>query len=154
MVQMTDWSLPWEGGCRCGQVRLKVSVPPIVTLACHCTGCQKMSASAFSLTAIIPQEGFAVTSGVPIIGGLHGIHKQLFCPYCMSWLYTKVEGSPVVGLRATMLDDPRWFSPFIEIMTSEKLPWVTTSAAHHFDKFPTMDEFSNMAKLYAEHRAR
>jgi hypothetical protein len=111
-----------------------------------------MSASAFSLTVIIPAEGFTVINGEPVIGGLHGVHKQLFCPHCMSWLYTKIEGASVVGLRATMLDDSRWFSPFIEIMTSEKFPWVTTSASHHFDKFPTADEFTHVAKLFGEDR--
>jgi hypothetical protein len=33
---------PWEGGCLCGQVRVKVSAPPLLTMACHCTGCQRM----------------------------------------------------------------------------------------------------------------
>ena len=40
---MTNENLPLEGGCRCGQVRLKISAPPLLTMACHCTGCQKMS---------------------------------------------------------------------------------------------------------------
>ncbi len=43
--------------CMCGQVRMRVSVPPVMTMACHCKGCQKLSASAFfSLTAMIPSE--------------------------------------------------------------------------------------------------
>jgi hypothetical protein len=28
-------------------------VPPSLTMACHCTSCQRMSASAFVLTAVI-----------------------------------------------------------------------------------------------------
>jgi len=77
---MSQPDLPWEGGCRCGQVRFKVSAAPILTMACHCTGCQKMTASAFSLSAAIPSEGFEVTAGAPAIGGLHGaeIHHY-FC---------------------------------------------------------------------------
>ena len=142
-----------EGGCRCGQVRFRVSAPPLLTMACHCTGCQRMSASAFSLSAAIPNEGFAVTTGTPVIGGLHGATRHYFCPHCMSWMYTKVEGMPFVFLRPTMLDDPSWFSPFIETMTSEKLSWATTGALHHFEKSPTMDEFTNLARLYGEHRA-
>lgn len=60
------------GQCRCGQVRFTVSQAPLLTMACHCRGCQRMSASAFSLSAAIPLEGFAVTQGEPVIGGLHG----------------------------------------------------------------------------------
>ena len=59
---MTEWKLPWDGGCRCGQTRIRVSQPPLLAAACHCTGCQRMSASAFSLTLAIPSEGFDVTA--------------------------------------------------------------------------------------------
>ena len=64
--------LPLAGTCRCGQVKIEVSAPPVMTSACHCTGCQTMSSSAFSLTAIVPADGFRVAEGTPIIGGLHG----------------------------------------------------------------------------------
>ncbi len=53
-----DWKLPREGGCRCDRVRLAITAPPILTAACHCTGCQRMTGSAFSLSAAIPSEGF------------------------------------------------------------------------------------------------
>ena len=33
---MDDRKLPREGGCRCGQVRFKVTAPPLLTMACHC----------------------------------------------------------------------------------------------------------------------
>ena len=53
---------PLEGGCRCGRVRLLIGAPPLLTMACHCTGCQRMSASAFSLSAAIPSEAFTVSN--------------------------------------------------------------------------------------------
>ena len=61
-----------EGGCRCGQVRIKMTAPPFLTMACHCTGCQRMTGSAFSLSAAYPSNAFSVTQGEPVIGGLHG----------------------------------------------------------------------------------
>lgn len=82
---MNGWKLPWDGGCRCGQTRIRVSASPLLTAACHCTGCQRMSASAFSLGIGIPSEGFDVTQGEPVIGGLHGPTRHFFCPRCMSW---------------------------------------------------------------------
>ena len=30
-VGMAEWNLPWNGGCRCGQVRFRISAPPLVT---------------------------------------------------------------------------------------------------------------------------
>ena len=125
--------MPLEGGCRCGQVRLRISAPPLLTMACHCTGCQRMTSSAFSLSAAFLSESFAVTKGEPVIGGLHGPTRHYFCPYCMSWMFTRPEGFDwLVNVRSTMLDDPRWSTPFIETWTSEKLPWVTTPAVHSF----------------------
>jgi hypothetical protein len=152
---MSDWKLPWEGGCRCGQVRLRISAPPLLTMACHCTGCQRMTASAYSLSAAIPTEGFSVTQGEPVIGGLHGASRHYFCPYCMSWMFTRAEGMDwFVNLRATMLDDPSWFTPFIETWTSEKLPWATTPAVHSFAKLPEFHEFKGLTDAYAEQARR
>lgn len=34
---MDDWKLPWHGGCLCGGIRFRISVPPFLTMACHCT---------------------------------------------------------------------------------------------------------------------
>jgi hypothetical protein len=79
--------------------------------------------SAFSLSVAIPTPGFAVTQGEPVIGGPHGGTRHYFCPHCMSWMYTRPEGmDQFVNVRPTMLDQPRWFSPFIETFTNEKLP--------------------------------
>jgi hypothetical protein len=147
--------LPLEGGCRCGQVRLKISAPPIITMACHCTGCQKMSSSAYSLSAAIPAEGFEVTEGQPVIGGLHGAETHhYFCPHCMTWMFTRHEGMDwFVNLRPTMLDDANGFSPFIETFTSEKLPWATTIAVHSYETFPSMEDYPGLVKEFAEKQA-
>jgi hypothetical protein len=150
---MRDWKLPWDGGCRCGQVRFRISAPPLLTMACHCTGCQHMSASAFSLSAAIPTDGFAVTAGTPVLGGLHGpqVHHH-FCPHCMSWMFTRVEGLDFfVNVRATLLDDPSWFTPFVETWTSEKLPWAATGAVHSFEKLPELAQYDELVKVYAAH---
>ena len=152
---MGDENVAMTGGCRCGQVRLKISAAPLLTMACHCTGCQRMSASAFSLNAAIPSEGFAVTQGDPVIGGLHDASRHFFCPHCMSWMFTRPEGMDwFVNLRPTMLDDRGWFTPFIETWTSEKLPWAATPAVRSFEKLPAMEDYEGLTREYAELAAR
>jgi hypothetical protein len=147
---MGDGDLVRDGGCRCGQVRLRISAPPLLTMACHCTGCQRMTGSAFSLSAAIRSEGFSVTQGEPVIGGLHGATHHYFCPYCMSWLFTRPEGMDrFVNLRPTMLDDPSPFPPFIETWTSEKLPWATTPAVHSFATVPAFEQYEGLTREYA-----
>ena len=147
---MSGLRLPAPGGCRCGQVRIEISAPPLLTMACHCAGCQRMSASAYSLSAAIPAQGFAVTQGKPIIGGLHGPTHHFFCPHCMSWLFTRPEGMDwFVNLRPTMLDDQRWFTPFVETWTSEKLSWASTPAVHSFAELPAMEDYEKLTSEYA-----
>lgn len=148
---MSEPNLPSEGGCRCGQVRLRINAPPLLTMACHCTGCQRMTASAFSLSVAVPSEGFTITKGEPVIGGLHGASRHYFCPHCMSWMFTRPEGMGwFVNVRATMLDDPRWFTPFVETWTSEKLPWASTPAVHSYEALPPLDAYEGLIKEYAE----
>jgi len=149
---MSDGHGSREGGCRCGQVRFTVRAPPIITMACHCTGCQRMTGSAFSLSVAIPSEGFFVMNGVPVIGGLHGSTRHYFCPHCMSWLYTRLEGfDAFLNIRATMFDDASELVPFVETMTSEKLPWASTPAVHSFERFPPIERYQNLAEEYAAH---
>src|SRR3546814_5083967 len=110
-------------------------------MACHCVGCQKMTASAVSLSAAIPTQGFRVTSGEPVIGGLHGTERHYFCPFCLSWLFTKPAGIDVfVNVRSTMLMEQAWAEPFIETFTSEKLNWASTPARHSYAGFPRSEE--------------
>src|ERR1044071_9327675 len=112
---MNDQGLPLGGGCRGGQGRFRIGAPPLLTMACHCAGCQRMTSSAFSLSAAIPSEGFEVTQGEPVIGGLHGPTRHYFCPHCMSWMFTRAEGLDCfVNVRTPLLDDARWSTPCIE----------------------------------------
>ena len=143
----------WNGGCRCGQVRLRIDAPPLITMACHCTGCQRMTGSAYSLSAAIPTDAFSVTRGDPAIGGLHGPTRHYFCPHCMSWLFTRNEGMEwFVNVRAAMLDDAQAFPPFVETWTSEKLSWASTPALHSFAALPALDAYEGLIKEYAEWR--
>lgn len=143
--------LPFSGQCRCGKVRIEVSAAPIMTAACHCTGCQTMSSSAFSLTAMIPSSGFKVTEGKPVIGGLHGPQQQhYFCAYCMTWMFTRIEGvDAFVNVRPSLFNDHSWFVPFVETMTKEKLSWAQTPARHHYEAFPPLEDYEKLMGEFA-----
>jgi hypothetical protein len=141
---------PHAGHCRCGRTTIAITAPPIMTAACHCRGCQRMSASAFSLTALVPVAAFVVTAGSPVRGGIKG--PQLdhnFCPDCMSWMFTRIAGMDFVNVRPTMLDDPRWAVPFIETVTAEKLPWATTPARHRYAHYPPPEDYGPLMAEFA-----
>ena len=140
-----------QGGCRCGKVRFEVSGEPMLTVACHCTGCQHMSASAFSLSEGYSADAFQVTAGNPVIGGIHGPTRHYHCDYCKSWLYTEPDGiEGFVNVRSTMFDEPRRERPFVNVFVSESLPWARTGAAHSYDKLPAMEEWPRLIGAFAE----
>ena len=151
---MSQPNLPMEGACRCGRVRIRISAPPMLTMACHCTGCQRMSGSAYSLSAAIPTAGFAVTEGEPVVAGATPEAGHHFCPDCMTWMFTRPQGIDFfVNVRPTMLEETGWYSPFIETFTSEKLEWATTPTVHNYDKFPPMEDYERLLGDYAARSA-
>lgn len=144
-------ALPLAGACRCGELRIEITQPPLMTAACHCRGCQRMSASAFSLTAMIPASGFRVVAGDPVEGGAHGPQlDHYFCPNCKSWMFTAIVGvKEFINVRPTMFDGAAWTTPFIETMTRDKLAWVTTPARYSFEEFPAMEELPGLIEAFA-----
>jgi len=141
--------LPSEGSCMCHQCRMRVSVAPIITMACHCKGCQKLSASAFSLTAMVPAAGFELIAGKTKIGALHGAIPYIYCANCLNWLYTELSSAPFVNVRSTMFDVPAWSTPFIESNVGEKLAWATTPAKRSFEKFPDPHQYGPLMAEFA-----
>ncbi len=138
------------GSCRCGGVAFEIAGEPLITMACHCVGCQRMTASAFSLSAMYPAERFTVTAGAPVLGGLRGETRHYFCDSCKSWLYTSPEGArEYVNVRATMCDNAQTFQPFMECYTKEKLAWVNIPCAYSFEGFPDRADYAVMIPEFA-----
>jgi hypothetical protein len=146
---------PWEGGCRCGRVRFRIAASPVMEMACHCRGCQRMTASAFSTTIMVPASSFAVIAGETVVGGAHAEGQQYehhHCQWCKSWLFTTGGAPGIVNVRATLLDDPAWFAPWAETQTAEKLAWAETGAGRSFERFPDPSEFASLLEDYRRDR--
>ncbi|MGL4635815.1 MAG: GFA family protein [Beijerinckiaceae bacterium] len=143
--------LPWSGGCRCGKVRFRVTKLPLVTSVCHCRGCQRMTASAFSTSLTIPADALEILEGDPVLGGTReGPAWDHHCDWCKSWMFTRLPAEfGAVNVRATMLDDANWFWPFMETQTAEKLAWVTTPAKRSFERFPKPSDFPAIIQEFA-----
>jgi hypothetical protein len=66
----------------------------------------------------------------------------MFCPSCMSWMFTRITGiDAFVNVRPSLFEDWTGFTPFIETMTAEKLPWAQTPAKYSYPGFPKAEEF-------------
>jgi hypothetical protein len=141
-----------SGQCRCGDITFVAKGPSMLTMACHCKGCQRMTGSAFSLSAMYADANFEVFTGTPAIGGMKASPAHYVCPKCSSWIFTRVASpmGDLVNVRAPMFDEPDQTTPFIETCTLEKLDWVSLGAKHSFDKFPSGEQFGALLGEFKE----
>ncbi|MEP2530650.1 GFA family protein [Shimia sp.] len=149
---MVKPNLPLNGTCLCGSVQIQVSAPALLTLACHCHDCQKLSASAYSLTTMFPIDGFSCTGD--LIRGGRGSHDRthFFCKSCLNFIYSLIgKGNQRVNLRTSILDAAASFEPFVELMTDEKLPWAIVPAVHSFARYPlTVEDLQELMGAYSK----
>ncbi|MEZ5938842.1 MAG: GFA family protein [Hyphomonadaceae bacterium] len=152
---MSDWKLPWKAACLCGRVKMTITTPPIISMACHCRGCQKLTGGPYSLSLMLPADGFTA-EGETVIGGEHRPdQRHHFCAYCKNWLYTDgFAGGQFVNFRPTMLEDATWVRPCIESFVSEKLPGVESGARQSFDQFPAPEQYPELMAEYARYGER
>jgi hypothetical protein len=57
--------LPQTGGCQCGALRYEITQAPQLVYTCHCTDCQRITSSAFSMALVLPAEAFQLFKGEP-----------------------------------------------------------------------------------------
>ena len=101
-----------EGGCLCGKVRFKASGPPLRTLACHCTFCQKVIGTSFYAESLFERGAVAFNEGelAQFEHTSDGSGKKVyvhFCPTCGTTVGLTFERWP--DLRAISrgcYDDP------------------------------------------------
>ena len=122
---------PIEGSCQCGQLTYKLLEKPTMVLACHCTECQKLSTSPFSVTAVLPASAIEFTGEIKewsrkADSGNVNIAK--FCSGCGNRVYHYNPAAPdsiKLKLKPVHLSDATIFEPSVHVWVSEKLSWFT-----------------------------
>lgn len=122
-------SLPLTGGCLCGAVRYEVTAAPLGVYACHCTDCQKQSASAFALAVPVPRAVFRITAGSPAAwtrtSPTGATVLSWFCATCACRIYGERDGRPnVLNIRAGSLDDTSWIANVAHLWTRSAQSWM------------------------------
>jgi hypothetical protein len=116
------------GGCQCGQVRYRITAPLANAYTCHCTECQKQSASAFSMAipiALADLELTGETAAIERPTDSGAVTTCTFCPACGSRLYHQNTRSPGrASLKVGCLDDTSQIRPVCHLWVSKKQPWV------------------------------
>jgi hypothetical protein len=57
--------LPQTGGCQCGKVRYAIMEEPQSVYTCHCTACQRLTSSAFSMGLVVTETAFRLSGVEP-----------------------------------------------------------------------------------------
>ncbi len=102
----------------------------------------------------MPTAAFRVVQGKPVIGALHKPDARYwYCDWCKTWLYTEPPAAfSFVNIRATQLDDPGGWPPFMEVWTSEKLDWVLIPTEYSYPQWPAAKEFGALLTAFEERR--
>ena len=77
-----------SGGCQCGRVRYRLTASPEMLYVCHCSDCQKQSASAFGMSLIMSRRQVDIHQGSECLhswdtpGDDGNIKRCYYCPDC------------------------------------------------------------------------
>jgi hypothetical protein len=121
-------NLPITGGCLCGAIRYECTAKPLLMLKCHCRDCQKLSGGPYIPVVVVPLSAFTITRGQLKYYRSQSVtgHDNLrgFCANCGSRL-TGAENPKrdFIGLTASSLDEPGWFTPTMDIFISDAQNW-------------------------------
>jgi hypothetical protein len=131
-------NFPQTGGCLCGAVRYQITSAPILIYTCHCTACQTLTGTAFSMAALIMSDACHFASQQT-----RCFHRRAdsgrevtwwVCSNCGTWICTDAQpGTAPAGtfirLRAGTFDDTSWLRPTAHFWTRSAQPWVAFPAA-------------------------
>ena len=117
-----------DGGCHCGKITYEADIDPDKAGLCHCTDCQTLTSSAFSLFVPVPKEKFRLR-GEPRVyvktAESGNRRAQAFCPECGTRIYASAEKDPLVfNLRLGTVRQRAALSPRAQLWCRSALPWV------------------------------
>ena len=136
---------PTTGGCRCGQVRYKISAEPVTQMICHCSGCYKrngpyMGAQFYPSTSIELRGAYHRYQDT---GGTGCALEILACKDCGGVFALAPEAIPLITvITVNSLDEQTQFRPVFHNWVGSKPAWVTID-----DKLPQFEKSVDWEKL-------
>ncbi|MCP4875940.1 MAG: GFA family protein [Gammaproteobacteria bacterium] len=147
------------GGCQCGAIRYELIGMPKMLYACHCSDCQKQSASAFGMSLIMDPREIEISQGAERLqswdtqGDDGAIKRCSFCPECGTRiLHGSDNPLEQVSIKAGSLDDTSDLRPIAHIWLKSAQPWISVDPGLYqcFDEEP--ENLDGLRKLWqAQH---
>ena len=120
---------PVSGSCQCGRVTYALHEPPIAIAACHCKQCQKLSTSAFSITAMVRSSAIEFSGEMKEwtrVAQSGSKSSARFCPTCGNHIFHFNPDDPTkVMLKPSGLADTSLIKPTVHVWISEKQDWYS-----------------------------
>ena len=144
-----------NGGCQCGKIRYRLIAEPLMLYICHCSDCQKQSASAFGMSLRMRPRDVEFVHGEKLMrswetrgedGSLKRCH---FCPNCGTRImHASDDTEESVSIKAGSLDDTSGLRPRAHIWMKSAQSWVTIER----EQFACFDAEPDDSILRAEAR--
>jgi hypothetical protein len=118
-----------DGACHCGAIVFEAEIDPSKVGVCHCTDCQTLTGTAFSMFVPVPKESFRLLAGEPKVyvktAESGNRRAQAFCPECGTRLYAAaVESPPIFNLRVGTIRQRAELPPKIQFWCRSALTWA------------------------------
>ncbi|WP_417551596.1 GFA family protein [Marinomonas fungiae] len=132
---------PISGSCQCGGVTYQLLAAPKMVVACHCKECQKLSTSAFSITAMVDASDLVIQGELKDwsrVAESGNTAAAKFCPTCGNRIYHYDPVKPeAIKLKPSNLSDTSIIQPTAHAWVSEKQGWYQIpDGVKVFDKQP------------------
>ena len=130
-----------HGGCHCGKLGYEADVDPDKVGVCHCTDCQTLTGSAFSMFVPVPKSAFRITSGQPKIyvktAESGAKRAQAFCAECGTRIYASaaVDDPQAFNIRVGTIRERAQLKPRVQLWCRSALPWTQELGA--VERVPT-----------------
>ena len=113
------------GGCLCGKVRYCLRHAPTEIYFCHCGQCRKAQGTAFAASLPISADDFTLTAGAEYLRAYRSSARKAryFCAHCGSPIYSQVDGTPILRIRAGSVDCAEALHGVAHIYTADKASW-------------------------------
>ncbi|MFZ6843452.1 GFA family protein [Undibacterium sp. RuTC16W] len=116
------------GQCQCAAVNYLVTGTSATLFACHCTDCQRQSASAFGMALWIKNAQVEVLSGElkEWVRHMPSGRKMScrFCGVCGTRVFHQVIGSDILSIKPGTLNNTKDLVPCGHIWTDSKQEWI------------------------------
>lgn len=116
------------GGCLCGAVRYRIDQPPIDTMYCHCSMCQRFAGAPVVAATAVPRPSLKFVRGAPRFYQSSPIAKRGFCANCGSSLIyepTVQRMGDWITIFTASMDNGVEYAPTWHLgIESQMMPWL------------------------------